>query len=284
MEPHDDVQYLVGSPVRARILETLREEPLRPTELTDCVDATRTTVQRILAGYLERDWVVKRGGRYTATVTGRGVHRAYERLLANVERAERFGPFAAHAGPVVDDLPWDALEGAEVTVASDRDPFATAQRLAELISTADADHMRAVSPIVAEVFNEAAVEFIDGGGHLELTIDHGVLEASQAEFPDALERARRLGDVDVLVHPEPLGFGLMLAGGRACLGAYDAENNLRAVVESDAPELFEWADATYERHRSRAAPLEEALAGPPEEAKAAGPTSTQSTESKEGPR
>lgn len=261
MAAHDDVQYLVGSPVRARILETLREEPLRPTDLTDRVDATRTTVQRILAGYLERDWVVKRGGRYTVTVTGRGVHRAYEALLEDVERAARLGPFASHAGPVVDDLPWDALEGATVTVASDRDPFATVQRLAELISTADAEYMRAVSPIVAEVFNEAAVEFIGGGGRLELTIDDGVLEASRAGFPDALERARRNGDVDVLVHPEPLGFGLMLFDGRACLGAYDAENNVRAVVESDAEELCEWANAAYERYRSRSVPLEEALEG-----------------------
>lgn len=261
MAAHEDVKYLAGSPVRARILETLREEPLRPTELTDRVDATRTTVQRILAGYRERDWVVKRGRRYTITVTGRGVHRAYESLLADAERAGELGPFAAHVGPVADDLPWDALEGAEITVASDRDPFATVQRLAELISTADAERMRAVTPIVAEVFNEAAVEFIERGSHLELTIDDGVLEASRAGFPDALERARTNGDVDVLVHPEPIGFGLMLCEERTCLGAYDAENNVRAVVESDSPELFEWATEAYERYRSRAAPLEDVLEG-----------------------
>lgn len=259
MAAHDDVQYLAGSRVRARILERLCEEPLRPTELTDRVDATRTTVQRILAGYLERDWVEKRGRKYTVTVSGRGVYRAYESLCADIERARRLGPFASTVGPVADDLPWEALDGAEVTVANDHDPFATVQRLVDLISTTDADHMRAVSPIVAAVFNEAAGEFIEDNGTLELTIDEGVLEASQTGFPDAIERARKNGDVEVFVHPEPLEFGLMLCDKQTCLGAYDDENNVRAVVESDSPELLEWANETYERHRSRATPLEDVV-------------------------
>ncbi|MDR5674447.1 Transcriptional regulator, contains HTH domain [Halalkaliarchaeum sp. AArc-CO] len=259
MAAHDDVQYLAGSPVRAKILSALCEEPLRPTELTDRVDATRTTVQRILAGYLERDWVVKRGRRYTVTVTGRGVYRAYESLRADLERASELGPFASHIGPIADDLPWSALKSAEITAARDRDPFATVQRLVELISTADADRMRAVTPIVAEVFNEAAGEFIEGGGHLELTIDPGVLEASRAGFPDAVDRAVENGDVEVRVHPEPIEFGLMLCEEWTCLGAYDDENNVRAVVESDSPELFDWADEQYDRYRSRTVPLDEVL-------------------------
>ncbi|MEF8779075.1 MAG: helix-turn-helix domain-containing protein [Haloferacaceae archaeon] len=261
MAAHDDVQYLVGSPVRSRILEALREEPLRPTELTDRVDATRTTVQRILSGFQERNWVVKRGPRYTVTVTGRGVLESYETLLEDVERAAKLGPFAAHAGPVADRLPWDALEGARVTVPDDRSPFAPVRRLVELVSAADEDDMRAVSPIVAEVFNQAAVEFLETGGSLELIIDEGVLEASRAGFPEALDRARTNGYVDVLVHPEPLEFGLVAFENRAVLGAYDDENNVRAVVESDAPGMVEWATAEYERYRSRAEPLERLLEG-----------------------
>ncbi|WP_119815575.1 helix-turn-helix transcriptional regulator [Halalkaliarchaeum desulfuricum] len=259
MAAHDDVQYLAGSPVRANILAALCEEPLRPTQLTDRVDATRTTVQRILAGYLDREWVVKRGHRYTVTVTGRGVYRAYESLCADVERASELGSFASHIGPIADDLPWTALESAEVTAASDRDPFSTVQRLVELISTADADRMRAITPIVAEVFNEAAAEFIEGGGHLELTIDSGVLEASRTGFPEAVDRAVENGDVEVRVHPEPIGFGLMLCEEWACLGAYDDENNVRAVIESDSSELFDWANEQYGRYRSRTRPLAEVL-------------------------
>ena len=259
MAAHDDVQYLAGSPVRANILGTLCEEPLRPTELTDRVNATRTTVQRILAGYLERDWVVKRGRQYTVTVTGRGVYNAYESLRTDVERASELGTFASHIGPVGDDLPWAALADAEVTAASDRDPFATVQRLVELISSAEADRMRAVTPIVAELFNEAAGEFIEDGGRFELTIDGGVLEASREGFPDAVENAVANGDVEIRVHPEPIGFGLMLCEEWTCLGAYDDENNVRAVVESDSPELFDWASEQYERYRTRAVPLSEAL-------------------------
>ena len=84
---HDGAQYLAGSPVRVAILRALRDDPRRPAELTDAVDATRTTVQRILGGFRERDWVVKRDAAYRVTPTGERVHDAYETLLAEVGRA-----------------------------------------------------------------------------------------------------------------------------------------------------------------------------------------------------
>src|SRR6056297_3936652 len=92
---HDGAQYLAGSPVRVAILRALRDDPRRPAALTDAVDATRTTVQRILGGFRERDWVVKREAAYHVTPTGARVYNAYEDLLDEVELAERYGRFAA---------------------------------------------------------------------------------------------------------------------------------------------------------------------------------------------
>lgn len=259
MGGHDDVQYLAASPVRSRILEVLREEPLRPTEITEQIDATRTTVQRILAGFLERDWVVKRGRCYAVTVTGRGIHAAYRNLLDDVTHAAELGPFAAHVGAVADDLPWDALSEATVTTATTRNPLAPGERLVEILRSAETDHMRVVTPIVAEMFNDAAGRFLERGGSVELTIDRGVLLASQNEYPGALDQARENPDVDLEVYPDSLGFGLILYEEQTLIGAYDEYNNVKAVLESEDPALYEWATDTYERYRSAALTPAEAL-------------------------
>jgi len=115
------------------MLRALRSEPRRPASLTAAVDATRTTIQRILSGFRERDWVVKRGAAYHVTPTGKRVHDAYEELLDEVELADRYGQFAADLERVGADFPPSALDTGELTVAADRNPLAAVDRLTELL-------------------------------------------------------------------------------------------------------------------------------------------------------
>jgi len=139
---HDGAKYLAGSPVRVAILRTLRRDPRRPADLTAAVDATRTTVQRILAGFRDRDWVVKRGAVYCVTPTGERVHDAYEALLSEIERADRYGQFAADLERVGAEFPPSALASGELTVAADRNPLAVVDRLTELLRDGEGADIR----------------------------------------------------------------------------------------------------------------------------------------------
>ena len=121
-----DVQFLTGSPQRRNVLKALCEEPARPHELCADIDATRTTIQRILAGFRERQWVVKYDGDYRPTVTGRRICQQYEALLGELRLAREFGPLAAHLGPVANDLPIEALERGQLTVSDEGSPLAEA--------------------------------------------------------------------------------------------------------------------------------------------------------------
>ena len=256
---HDGVQYLAGSPVRVAMLRAIREEPRRPAGLTTAVDATRTTVQRILSGFRERDWVVKRDAAYHATPTGKRVHDAYEELLDEVAIADRYGQLAADLERVGAEFPPSAIDAGELTVAADRNPLAAVDRLTELLREGDGSELRAVSPVVIQQFNDAAAEAIDAGAEVELVIDRDVVEESIAEFGPATDRALRDDGATVYVSPEPIEYGIFRYGDLACVTAYDRNNNPRCVLESTDSAVTRWVDDRFESFVDDAQPLSAVL-------------------------
>lgn len=250
----DDIQFLTGSPQRYSVLSALCETPARPCELCDDVDATRTTVQRILAGFRERQWVVKRDGDYRATVTGRRVCEQYEALLSEVGRARDFGPLATHLDAVGDDIPTEALENGELTVSSTTDPLAAVERFTEWFRGVG-EEVRALSPIVAKPFNEIGAELLERGTTIDFVIDRTVLEQSEQSYSEDLQRGLASDQITIHVHAEPLSFGLAIDGDRVCLLAYDEANNVRGMLATHGEAVAEWAASVFEAHRERAEPL-----------------------------
>ncbi|QWC19457.1 helix-turn-helix domain-containing protein [Halorubrum sp. 2020YC2] len=256
---HDGAQYLAGSPVRVAILRALREDPRRPTELTDAVDATRTTVQRILAGFRERDWVVKRDADYRVTPTGERVHDAYESLLTEVERGDRYGRFAATLERIGVDFPPEGIPDSDLTVASDQNPLAAVDRLTGLLHESRGADIRAVSPVVIQPFNDAAAAALDDGASVELIIDRDVADASIAEFGPATDRALDDEHAEVYVSAEPIEYGLLRCGDVGCVTAYDQRNNPRCVLESTDQTVVDWVDDAFASLRADATRLSAVL-------------------------
>ena len=243
---HDGAQYLAGSPVRVAVLRALRQEPRRPADLTDAVDATRTTVQRILGGFRERDWVVKRDAAYHVTPMGERVHDAYEALLDEVELADRYGGLAADLERVDAGFPAEAVDAGELTVATDRNPLAAVDRITELLRQGSGTEIRAVSPVVIQQFNRAAATALDAGAEVELVIDRDVVEASISDFGPATDRALADDDATVYVSPDPVEYGLFRRDDVACVTAYDRRNNPRCMLESTDSTVVEWVDDRLE--------------------------------------
>jgi predicted transcriptional regulator len=252
---HDGAQYLAGSPVRVAMLRALREDPRRPAGLTAAVDATRTTVQRILSGFRERNWIVKRGGAYRATPAGKRVHDAYETLLDEIELADRRGQFAADLERVGADFPAGAVDAGELTVTTDRNPLAAVDRLTELLRESGGSTIRAVSPIVVQQFNDAAAGALDAGASVTLVVDRDVVEESIATFGSATDRALQDDDARVYVSPEPIRYGIFRCGDIACVTAYDRRNNPRCVLESTDGVVVNWVDGKLESFIAEADPL-----------------------------
>ena len=256
---HDGAQYLAGSPVRVAVLRRLRAEPCRPAVLTDAIDATRTTIQRILAGFRDRHWVIKRDGVYHLTSAGRRVHDAYEELLSEVACADRYGSFVAEIERVDADFPAAALDSGRLTVADERDPLAAVDRVVELVREGSSDLIRAASPIVTQQYNEAAAAALDAGSRIELLIDESVLSASVAEFGPQTARALEEDDAEVYVTADPIRYGLFRRGDVASVVAHDDRNSPLCVLESTAPTIVDWVDERYAELKADAVPISAAL-------------------------
>lgn len=252
---HDDARYLTGSPARVAVLRALRERPRRPAELTEAVAATRTTVQRILAGFRDRNWVVSQGAKYRLTATGQRVHDAYEALLTETDRADQYGAFAAGLARAGVDIPQAALDEGDLTVANDRNPFGAVDRMVELIREADEGTVRAVSPIVTSRYNEAAAAAIDAGASFELVIDEAAADVSTMEFDAATDRALTDENAAVFVASEPVRFGLFRHGDATCIVVHDDHNSPRCLLETTDPTVGAWADEQFAALRDAARPL-----------------------------
>ena len=251
---YGDVQFLTGSPHRRAVLAALCAEPARPHELCADIDATRTTIQRILAGFRERQWVVKHDGDYRATVAGRRVCEQYEALHEEVTRARRFGPLAAHLGPVADDLPVEALARGRLTVSEDGNPLAVLSRFNEWLEAVEGD-FAAISPVVAQPFNEIGAELLSEETDIEFVIDSAVLEQSKAQYESELAFGVDHDGITIYVHETPISLGVAFDDDRCCVVAYDDGNNLKAMLEAGEGELYDWTTAVFERHHGRAVPL-----------------------------
>lgn len=252
---HDGVECLSGSPVRVAVIRALRDEPLRPAELTDTVDATRTTVQRILAGFRERNWVIKREGAYHVTSTGKRVHDAYETLLSEVARADRYGEFVATMERAAPGFPTEALDDGTLTVADNRDPLAAVDRVADLLRARAGKEFRTASPIVTQRYNEAATAALEAGSRVELVVDEDVVDASVSDFAPATARAIENDRASAYVASESVEYGLFRCGEFACVIAHDERNNPRYVFESADSAVIDWVDDRYAALRADAVPL-----------------------------
>lgn len=256
----DDIQFLTGSAQRREVLTALCEEPARPAELCADIDATRTTIQRILAGFRDRQWVVKHDGRYRTTITGQQVCTQYRNLLNTAEHARELGPLAAHLGPVADDIPVEPLKDGRLTVSEEGSPLATLSRFTDWMGGID-ESLRAVSPVVARPFNDIGAELLASGTDIELVINTEVLERSRVQYRSDLELGVEHDEMDIYVQETPLPVGIAMDVERVCIVAYDDGNNMQAMLESTDGELYQWAADTYEQYREGAATLETVSSG-----------------------
>jgi len=115
--------------------------------------------------------------------------------------------------------------------------------------------VHAVSPVVAEPFNDVGAELLQSGTDIEMVIDTTVLEQSKANYESDLELGAEHDGIELFVYEGSLGVGLAFDDERCCLGVYDGSNNLRAVLESDDERLHEWMAETFGDYRGQAAPL-----------------------------
>jgi predicted transcriptional regulator len=250
----DDIAFLARSPHRVSVLESLGQGARTRGELRERTGASRATVGRILADFVDRGWAKRAGKEYVLTPVGERVAEAFVALrdamvvLRHLRDVARWFP--------VTGLPFDPehLADARVTTPTVANPAEHFER--------EASHFASAGEL--RLLVRAAVE-----RHVELVRDRvraGDLRFRAVVSPDFLDRARSseqfaslLCDVvaaggDLRLYEGEVPYSLVVADDTVLVWACPGDVP-HALVESTDAEVVAWADDTVGTYAAAARPL-----------------------------
>ena len=253
----DDIQYLVASRNRVRILRSLREGAADRRALETETGVSKATLGRVLGGFQDRGWVARTGHTYRLTPLGELLADEFTTFVDAVGTIQRLGDAVEHLP--LDEIGIDPmrLRDATVTTPDQHDPSATLRRATELVRGAEEFRFltNAVVSPTAEALREETVEgrlsivgvitaalfeaVRESPAFAELTRE--MLEAGRAEF------YRYDGDV-----PRTLGIA---DGTTAVITRIDEDGILRAQVETDDDAVRSWVESRIEECRRESVPI-----------------------------
>lgn len=255
-----ELDFLSGSPVRVSILERLTEVVARPSELVEHAAVSRTTVHRTLSELVDRGWVRRVDGGYTATGTGALALRTYCTARTRFRTLERVEPvLSAIDAPIEGELGPAWLDTADVETATEGNPHRPFEWYADRLETIDGDRLRGVTPAMSRQFMTAHAPIVFDGTPTELVIGERAFRAVCEQYPGKLRESVDLEGYDLYVADGDPSMGITLYGERVFLGAYDG-GQLLAVVDSADDRLREWAADRYRRHVESARRADDRLA------------------------
>jgi predicted transcriptional regulator len=245
------IAFLARSENRVRALATLVADPCDRNELADLIGISRVTAQRILDDFVQHGWATETDRTYRATDLGSIVSEEFEALLDTVETTQRLAAVAPWLPPEFDvDMRW--LTDARITLPAHSNPLAPVRRSAELMG--DAASVRGlgagIAPDALRVNHDSVV---NDGQSFEVVFSEDVLDVIAAD-PRMSGWMREMLAAGALVYShEDVGFLLGEFDGEVVgLGVSDGSGIPRGFVESEAEEMLDWFEATFEQHRSTA--------------------------------
>lgn len=254
MSPHDAAAFLAGSPDRLALLQSLADGPASPGDLAAAHDLSRRSVQRNLAAFAERRWTETSGGTHRLTAVGDLVAERHASYVDALDRIETFAPFYRHLDRAHAPDP-DWLADATLTTATEADPQAPVHEYVRRVEGLGAERVRMLSPVLSRLFHEAHAALAVRGVHTDLVMPAPVVERARERNPAEFAAVVGSDVVSLWRSPESFRLGLTLADDCLLAGAYDADRRLRALVESENGDLYDWAVGLFRAYREAAAPV-----------------------------
>lgn len=249
--------FLVGSPNRLRILESLTTGPRDRQDLCETAEVSRATVKRVLDGLDERGWVERDGASYRATPLGELVVEEVSSTLRTLDRAATLREISPWLPTDEFDFDLRRFENATITVPTGEDPLVILRRAHASLETAT--DLRLLSNMVVpdglESLRRATVE---RGQRQRSVITTGVLdvirndETMAANFRASLS----LETVEVRRYDGEIPCTIALMDETLMLGVLDDNGGVHGLIETDDVVVYEWAESIFTAHWYEAQPLD----------------------------
>lgn len=238
----ENVEFLVRSEARVRILVELTDGPRTRDELRAAIDADRTTIKRNLVALRDSGWIEESGRTYSLEPHREPAVRSLLSFLDSVELAERLERFLKWTD--LSHLEFDVarLRDAEIWTAEPGDPWAMVNR--HVSGLREMDEGRLLLPVTGLSAKRALHErVVEHGARAELIVSPDVLETyrSNPEYAEYYRALRESDRVRYRVYDGEIPFFLGLLDDTVQIGVTEGEEP-RALLESEDSEVRTWAE------------------------------------------
>lgn len=251
LEPSEE-QELVAQ--RANYLSVMMDDSYRKTELTDVLDAPRSTVDRAVR-QLEEGGLVKRvNSEFTVTLTGR---LAFERYAEYAEFSQNVFQAKAVLNAIEGDseVPAALLEDASVSMAEAHMPERAVIDVRELVR--ESPYLHGLAPVALSAFTEWIQELLSEGGHsFEIIASEDVFETLQTAMAGDFEMFQEHSEqFELFVTDVEMPYALWFVepDGVKHVGVtvYNETGAVGTIVSSN-PKAVEWGVEQYEGFKENA--------------------------------
>jgi predicted transcriptional regulator len=249
-----ELRFVTQSENRAQALDIVaKNAPIERGDLETRLDASHRTVVRIVNSLDDRGYLRDAEDGLRLTPFGAHIADRFDTALGATETALDFEPLLRNAPPAVREIPLASLDGAELLVASDADPFSILDRILSL--RAEATRIREVAPGVQKESIDQLAARVQGGEDVdvEAVISQHASEMAEArvDYRDGHTTTVESDAVDIYVHPEPITFFAGIMDETAAVGV-SRDGQPHALAVSDDSDLRAAVESVYRRYRDEA--------------------------------
>jgi Predicted transcriptional regulator len=239
---------------RSGFLRLLTAAPRSKRELTELLDCSRSTIDRVLRSLADAYLVEYRDGEWHATAAGACAYRKHDEYAS-------FLSYLADAAPILAALPTETsiddafLEGSTAHIAEENVPDAVLDPM--LQSVREASLVRGFAP---KALIGSAMDFYDAavtgdGYELELVLDGDVFDRLYELQPQETREAVEDPDVMLLRGAIPYVYGLWIVDDTAVGIVVYTEKGIQGCILNDTETAVGWGVEQLESVKDTAEPI-----------------------------
>lgn len=244
------VEFMARSPTRISVMKVLADAngPLTKRDIHENISASRSTLGRTLDQMAAFDWLIETPEGYRLSALGATICREFESLLESLEMADEYSPLLGTLPAAVIDFDLGLLEEATITEATPGTPFAPVERAIEIRQSSES--VRELTPVLLKESTRRLRDRLSrtpSSEPIEIVVPAELLEQLEEDSPYAalLEPMITSNTADIYASPANIPWLLSLLDGCILFGTFDDEGRPVALIETDHPEIIDWAESRY---------------------------------------
>ena len=251
-----DIEFLARSDHRVTALDAMARRPQSRADLRAMTGVSRSTIGRMLRAFEDRHWISRDGDQYEATELGAFVAAGIQELIERLETEQALRDVWQWLPSEASGFTIEMASKAVVTDAKADDPYGPVNRFVSLLRKTDRFRFVGYDVALLEPCKDELRRQILDGMHTEIIDPPSVAKYILSTYKEHCSEVLESGNLTVRLHENLPSYGLSLFDDRVAISGYNADSGtVQVLLDTDAPEVREWAESTYESHRREARPL-----------------------------